>query len=200
MMEPVVSPGAGTAQREKRWLTHLERIQAGNSDALAQLYDETAGLLYSLALRVVNDPADAEEVILDVYQHVWKSTHTYDPRRGTILGWLTILTRSRAIDRLRSTGLRRSRELPIEDGFETRSKAPAPEAESMFAEERRRVRAALATLAPEQREAIELAFFRGLTHNEVAEAVGAPLGTIKTRIRIGMRKMRDALAAAEGES
>src|ERR1051326_1848322 len=202
MADTVSSPFGKVAEKEERWRGYLDRIRAGNSEALAQLYDETSILLYGLALRVLNDPSDAEEVVLDVYQQVWRSTHTFDPKRGTVWGWLTVLTRSRSIDRLRSMGSRRARELPIEEGFETRSTTPLPEVESIFAEERKLVRVALGTLAPEQREAIELAFFRGLTHVEVAEAMGAPLGTIKTRIRIGMRKMRDVLAPAplEGNS
>ena len=202
MTDPVASPFNKVAEKEERWRRYLDGIRAGNSEALANLYDETSSSLYGLALRVLNDPADAEEVVLDVYQQVWRATHTYDPGRGTVWGWLTVMTRSRAIDRLRSMGSRRARELPIEDGFETPSRSPAPEVESIFAEERKLVRRALGTLAPEQREAIELAFFRGLTHVEVAEAMGAPLGTIKTRIRIGMRKMRDVLAPTplEGNS
>ena len=186
-------------RNDERWRGCLDRIRAGDAEALAQLYDETSSLLYGLALRVLNDPADAEEVVLDVYQQVWKSIHTFDATRGTVSAWLTMLTRSRAIDRLRSMDTRRSRELPIENGWEADSVSVPPEAESIFAEERRLVRGALATLAPEQREAIELAFFRGLTHVEVAEAVGAPLGTIKTRIRIGMRRMRDMLAPVSSE-
>lgn len=202
MQDSAASPSKG-AHHEERWRAYLDRIRARDSDALAQLYDESSGVLYGLALRVLNDPADAEEVVLDVYQQVWKSTQTFDSSRGTVWGWLTVVTRSRAIDRLRSRGTRRARELPIETGGETRSTAPVPETESIFAQQRKLVRNALAGLAPEQKEAIELAFFRGLTHVEIAEAVGAPLGTIKTRIRIGMRKMRDVLApdvSLEGNS
>jgi RNA polymerase sigma-70 factor (ECF subfamily) len=128
------------------------------------------------------------------YQHVWKSTHTFDASRGSVWGWLTMMTRSRAIDRLRRGGVRRTRELPLESGREAPSGSPLPESESIFAQERKLVRQALGMLAAEQREAIELAFFRGLTHVEVADALGTPLGTIKTRIRIGMRKLREALA------
>jgi len=181
--------------KEDRWRACLDRIRAGDAEGLAQLYDETSSSLYGLALRVLNDSADAEEVVLDVYKQVWKSTHTFDTARGSVWGWLAVLTRSRAIDRLRSMGTRRARELPIENNWEVQSNAPAPESQSIFGQERRLVRAALAALAPEQKEAIELCFFRGLTHVEVAEAMGVPLGTIKTRIRIGMRKMREALAS-----
>jgi RNA polymerase sigma-70 factor (ECF subfamily) len=182
-------------RNEERWRACLDRIRAGDADGLAQLYDETSTVLYGLAVRVLNDTADAEEVVLDVYKQVWKSTGTFDTARGSVFAWLAVLTRSRAIDRLRSRGSRRARELPIESGVETRSSAPAPEAQSIFGQERRLVRKALASLAIEQREAIELAFFRGLTHVEVSEAMGVPLGTIKTRIRIGMRKMRDVLGS-----
>jgi RNA polymerase sigma-70 factor, ECF subfamily len=105
-----------------------------------------------------------------------------------------MMTRSGAIDRLRRGGVRRMRELPLESGWEAPSGSPLPESESIFAQERKLVRQALGMLAAEQREAIEMAFFRGLTHVEVADALGTPLGTIKTRIRIGMRKLREALA------
>jgi len=182
-------------RNEERWRAYLDRIRAGDPEGLARLYDETSSVLYGLALRVLNDSADAEEVVLDVYKQIWKSTNAFDTARGSVWAWLAVLTRSRAIDRLRSRGTRRALELPIESGGDTRSSAPAPEAQSIFGQEKRLVRTALASLVVEQREAIELAFFRGLTHVEVAEAMGVPLGTIKTRIRIGMRKMRDVLGS-----
>lgn len=202
MTDPAASAFGKVAEKEERWRSYLDGIREEDSESLARLYDETSSLLYGLALRILNDPSDAEEVVLDVYQKVWKSTHTFDASRGTVWGWLTVLTRSRAIDRLRSMGSRRAREMPIEEGWETRSSYPMPEDQTIFAEERKLVRRALGMLAAEQREAIELAFFRGLTHVEVAEAMGAPLGTIKTRIRIGMRRMRDLLAPTpiEGNS
>ena len=193
MIGPAALPLPKAAQNEERWRAHLDGIRLRNSESLARLYDETSAILYGLALRVLNDPADAEEVILDVYQQVWKSTDTFDASRGSVWGWLTVLTRSRAIDKLRRRGARRTRELPLESGWEAASSSPLPDSESMFAQERKLVRQALGTLAPEQREAIELAFFRGLTHVEVADALGTPLGTIKTRIRIGMRKLRETV-------
>ncbi len=195
-MGTAASPFGRIAQHEERWRAHVDGICSGNADSLAQLYDETSGILYGLAVRVLSHPEDAEEVVLDVYQYVWRSPHTFDSGRGTVFGWLTVLTRSRAIDKLRRAGARRSRETPIEAGWETASLDPQPESETILAQERKLVQRALATLAPDQREAIELAFFRGLTHVEVAEALGLPLGTIKTRIRIGMRKLRDVLAPA----
>jgi RNA polymerase sigma-70 factor, ECF subfamily len=201
MTSSAASPSGRIAESENRWRTYVGGIRAKNSEALAQLYDETSGILYSFAVRMLNDAADAEEVVLDVYQQVWRSIDTFDASRGSVLAWLTVLTRSRSIDRLRRAGPRRARETAIDQVWEAPSPAPAPEAQSMFQQERRMVRGALEALAPEQREAIELAFFRGLTHVEVAEALGTPLGTIKTRIRVGMRKLRDTLAplaSAEG--
>jgi RNA polymerase sigma-70 factor (ECF subfamily) len=181
---------------EDRWRSYVEGMCTGDSESLARLYDETSGLVYGFALRVLNNRADAEEVVLDVYQQVWNSSRGFDPRRGTVRAWLTTLTRSRSIDRLRATGTREKRETPIEAGWEAASVQPVPEAESILRQERTLVRQALSVLTADEREAIELAFFRGLTHVEVAEALGAPLGTIKTRIRGGLRKLRDSLAAA----
>jgi RNA polymerase sigma-70 factor, ECF subfamily len=192
--------GASPLQRaslsDQRWCAYVDAIRQRDSNALACLYDETAGPLYGLALRILNDTADAEEIVMDVYQHVWRSAATFDSGRGSVWGWLTVLTRSRAIDRLRRAGTRRNRELPIEGSRETPSALPAPETESIFRQERAILRQAVATLNAEQREAIELAFFRGLTHVEVAEALGTPLGTIKTRIRVGIQKLREALVPA----
>ena len=187
---------SGIAKNELRWRTYVDGIRSGDSDSLSRLYDESVNILYGLAVRILNDPADAEEVVLDVYQQVWKSAQKFDASRGTVWGWLTMLTRSRSIDRLRCSGPRRTREFPIEENWEVPSGQAAPEEQTVMREEREMVRRALASLGSEQREAIELAFFRGLTHVEVAEALGEPLGTIKTRIRVGMRKMRDILSGA----
>jgi len=191
-MSSAASPFSKLGPNEERWRLHIDGVRAGQSDALARLYDETSSLLFGLAVRILTDPADAEEIVVDVYQQVWRTAQGFDPSRGTVLGWLTMLTRSRAIDRLRSAGARRSRETPFDPTIDFPSAAPAPESQSIFAQERRLIRQAMETMPAEQREAIELAFFRGLTHVEVAEALGEPLGTIKTRIRMGMRKLREA--------
>jgi RNA polymerase sigma-70 factor, ECF subfamily len=172
---------------------HMVGIAAGSQDALTLLYDETSGLLFALALRLLDSRADAEEVVLDVYKQIWRSAGSFDASRGNVVGWLTLLTRSRAIDRLRQAKSRRAWELPFENMSEPQGSTPAPEAQLMFHEEGKLVRRALGELVPEQREAIELAFFRGLTHAEVAEKLGVPLGTIKTRIRTGMQRLRKSL-------
>jgi RNA polymerase sigma-70 factor (ECF subfamily) len=184
---------AAISDAEGRWRAYLAGIQARDPESLTRLYDESARVLFGLALRVVADPADAEEVILDVFHRVWNTVDGYDATRGTVWGWLTVMTRNRAIDRLRQAITRRSREMPMESGREPVTSCP--ENESILREERRLVRHAVATLAADQREAIELAFFRGLTHMEVAEALGEPLGTIKSRIRVGMKKLRETLPA-----
>jgi RNA polymerase sigma-70 factor (ECF subfamily) len=193
-----MSPGALpsiSSLHEPRWRACLEGIRTRDAGSLQTLYDESSRVLYSLALRVLNDREDAEEVILDVYQQVWKAVDRYDPARGTVLAWLAVMTRHRAIDRLRQSNVRRTREIPVEAAAEAASGSPAPEAETILEQRRRLIREAMGTLAPEQREPIELAFFSGMSHSEVAETLGAPLGTIKTRIRTGMQKLRKALPA-----
>jgi RNA polymerase sigma-70 factor (ECF subfamily) len=178
---------------EQKWRGHLERIRARDAAALQSLYDDTSRVLYSLAYRVLNDREDAEEVMLDVYQQVWNSADRFDPSRGNVLSWLAVMTRNRAIDRVRQSNVRRSRELQVEDQVDTASDSPAPEAQSILAQQQVLVRRAMATLGREQREAIELAFYSGMSHSEVADALGEPLGTVKTRIRVGMQKLRKAL-------
>jgi RNA polymerase sigma-70 factor (ECF subfamily) len=184
---------SGLTNAEQRWRRYLARIQDRDSAALQELYDESSRVLYGLAFRMLGDRADAEEVILDVYHQVWNSADRYDASRGSVWSWLTVMTRNRAIDRLRKSNLRRTREVPIEEPVDSATGMPEPERQSMFAQEQRLVRQAMAKLGKEQRQAIELAFFSGLSHSEVAETLGAPLGTIKTRIRVGIQNLRKAL-------
>ena len=182
---------SGAGPTEARLRRRLERIREQDSDALAQLYDETASRLFGFAMRILNDSADAEEIVLDVYQQVWKSAHTFDGSRGTVWSWLVILTRSRALDRVRSAGFRQKRSM--QTGLEIESGSPSPEFQIIYAEKREIISQALEELSAGERTAIELAYFGGLTHVEIAEALGEPLGTIKTRIRSGMRKLRAAI-------
>jgi RNA polymerase sigma-70 factor (ECF subfamily) len=171
----------------------LERLAGGDQSALATLYDATSRLVYGLALRILGDPADAEEVTLDVYTQAWRQVGRYDASRGDALTWLLTLTRSRAIDRLRSRAGSRKREQALDTAAELATEGPDPESQSAYAERARRVRGALSVLSPEQRQVIELAYFEGLTHVEIAERIAQPLGTAKSRIRLGMAKLRDAL-------
>ena len=179
---------------ERNWKSHgpvyVRRIANGDQSALAGLYDATNRLVYGMALRILANPADAEEVTLDIYTQIWRSASTFDEQRGSVVAWLMTMARSRAIDRLRSAAKRTRREEPLSD-LETPPTAQAPLQPGIG----REVQVALKTLAPEQREAIELAYWYGYSHSELAARLGQPLGTVKTRIRMGMMKLRSELGA-----
>jgi RNA polymerase sigma-70 factor (ECF subfamily) len=192
-----IAPVLGSAPaRESVWRAYVARIAAGEQGALTALYDESCRLIYGLAVRILGNAADAEEVALDVYTLVWKSAASFDPSRGSAAAWLTTITRSRAIDRVRSRAARHAKEEPFASDVMDRS--PLPDESGAANQEARFVRAALASLPPEQREAVELAYFSGLSHSEVAHRLGQPLGTVKTRIRLGMMKLRETLAPLAG--
>lgn len=175
----------------------LERCADGDEQAFAELYDATAARAHGLALRVLRDPGLAEEVTQEAYLEVWRLSKRYDRARGSVLAWLLTLVHRRAVDRVRSTqaSVRREeahlrRALAGAD-FDTTSVT------ALASLEARRVRAAMALLAPGQRDAISLAYFEGLTYVEVAELVGAPLGTVKSRIKSGLQTLRSALETPE---
>lgn len=174
----------------------FERMARGDQDALAEIYDRHGRLVYSLAFRILRDQSDAEDVVQDVFSQAWRQAARYDASRGSVLGWLLTLTRSRAIDRLRG---RRSRPEPSSDeGALNGIPDPAVPADvqAASASQATQIRAALDGLTVLQRVAIELAFYEGLTHAEIAERLELPLGTVKTRIRQGLLKLRDRLAGA----
>ena len=179
------------AEREKRWHVYLEGVAVGNAEALAALYDEAGTVLYSLTLRILGNTADAEEVLLEVFEQVWRSARHFDPARSGAWRWLTMLARSRSIDRLRASATKRK--IEASRSFDGVSQDLWPDEASMVRQQQMRIRASLHALPQEQREALELAYFSGLTHVEIAAAPGAPLGTIKTRIRMGMDKLRVAM-------
>ena len=188
---PAFEPaGASRTDVERTWTGYVRRIAAADQAALADLYDASNRLIYGMALRILGNPADAEEVTLDIYTQVWRSASTFDERRGSVVAWLTAMARSRAIDRLRSATSRSRREAPLLD-LNTPAAAQAPVQPGIAHE----VQAALQMLAPEQREAIELAYWHGYSHSELAARLGQPLGTVKTRIRMGMMKLRSQLGA-----
>jgi len=186
--------GPSGSERENCWRQYLQEIQSGNTESLTRLYDASAPMLYALAFRIVGNTADAEEVLLDVFEQVWRTAGSFDPARGGAWRWLALLTRSRALDRLRSMASRRLHEHPVwPEQEEISSSAPPVEEAIVVSQQQHLVRQALSMLPPEQRKALELAYFSGLTHNEIANVLGVPLGTIKTRIRIAMDKLRIAL-------
>lgn len=194
--EPVKTRSIDNSQ-DQRWRECLQRIGAQESEALAVLYRETVPFLYGMAVRILRDEADAEEVILDVFQCVWKGSQKYDAQRGSVWRWLALLTRSRSLDRLRARKPD-SKTLPIAPS--TQAATPPPDADVQLQERQRRVRAALGALPPEQRRVIELAYFSDLSHSELSVALGVPLGTIKTRIKLAMRKLRESLHGVEGDT
>jgi RNA polymerase sigma-70 factor (ECF subfamily) len=172
----------------------MRQIARLDPAALTLLYDQTSPHVFGLILRIVGEPSAAEEVTLDVYAQVWRTADSFDPERGSSLGWLFAIARSRAIDRLRSRPHRQRRqEHSLDQVAQTPSTTPSPEQATSETHRRRLVRQALESIHPEQREAIELAYFSGLTHTEIAQHLQEPLGTVKTRIRLGMLRLKQVL-------
>lgn len=175
----------------------LARVVKGDHQAFSQLYDQSSTLLYSLALRILGNRDEAVDLLQEVYLEVWRKIARYDIGRGTPIAWLITLTRSRAIDRLRARGARARRQSgePL-DGLATSQVAdrhPGPGEAHEDQELRNLIRGALASLPEAQQQAIELAFYEGLSHKEIAEQLSEPLGTVKTRIKLGMTKLRELL-------
>jgi RNA polymerase sigma-70 factor (ECF subfamily) len=188
------SPPPSPSVREVNWTALLRRIADGDQSAVAELYDGTKTLIFGLALRILGERMAAEDVVVEVYTQVWKRAQTYDAQRGTPLSWLLTMTRSRAIDALRARQRVRSTE-PLETAADAQADTPDPEKVSGFVERRRIVCQALDSLSVEQRQVIELAYFSDLSHAEIAEKLSQPLGTIKTRIRTGLLRLRELLEA-----
>jgi RNA polymerase sigma-70 factor, ECF subfamily len=172
----------------------LAGAAAGDQDAFARLYDATSAAVYGLALRILRNPAEAEEVALDVFLQAWRDAARYDPSRGSALSWLLVLARSRAIDRLRARGPVRRAETALDEERDVADDARGPGEVSWIAQQGAIVRRALRELPAEQRLALELAYYGGLTHVEIAEQLSLPIGTTKSRIRLGMMKLRETLA------
>jgi len=185
----------------------IEAAASGNERAIASLYDRYGGVLYAVAYRIVGQRADAEEVVIEAFAQVWREAPRFEPTRGTVAGWLTMIARSRALDMVRARS-RRER-ITATAAADRPGVSPGmsdwrPDAVGALddAERRSRVKAALEVLSPPQRQAIELAYFEGLSQSEIAERLQEPLGTVKTRVRLGMQKLREALRAFyfEGQS
>ncbi|HJR66035.1 MAG TPA: sigma-70 family RNA polymerase sigma factor [Gemmatimonadaceae bacterium] len=177
----------------------LTRVANGDEHALGALYDRWSPLVFSLCVHILGDDDEAEEAVEETFWQAWRQAARYDTSRGAVSTWLTTIARSRALDRLRAS--RRRKEDAMTDlsqakrmAVETTARGeddPARGAE--VAERRVLVRQALRALPAEQREVLELAYFRGLSQTEIAERTGQPLGTIKTRVRLAMEKLRDRL-------
>lgn len=173
----------------------LAAAARGDRAAFAQLYDRLSGPIYSLACRLLGDPAEAQDVVQDIFVQVWRTAGAYDASRGSVFSWVATLTRNRAIDRLRMR--RRRAELVAGAAPDLQPAASAVDsAASLWVRERAAaVRAALAEMPPDQQQTLELAYFGGLTQQEIAARLNEPLGTIKARIRRGLFRLKDRLAA-----
>lgn len=174
----------------------LARIVKGDQQAFSQLYDHSNTLLFTLALRILGNREEAAELLQDVYLEIWRKVARYDVGRGTPIAWLVTLTRSRALDRLRARTARRQQYKDAVDG-EAAARipdfGPSPYETQADQELRLLVGQAIGTLPAAQQQAIELAYYEGLSHMEIATKLNQPLGTVKTRIKLGMSKLRDTL-------
>lgn len=173
----------------------LERVAKGDRAAVMALYDRFAPTLMAVALRVTGAHSEAEDVVQDAFARAWREAATFDRARGSAAAWLVTLARNRAIDAVRARKRRRGHEDDLVRDEPVATTAPAtPEGSVVDAERAVAVRAALDTLRPEQRAVLELAYFSGLSHSEIAERLDQPLGTVKTRIAQAVKRLRDELA------
>jgi RNA polymerase sigma-70 factor, ECF subfamily len=166
----------------------MRGISSGREEAMAELYDRYSSIVYSVALRVLGDTGRAEDVMQEVFMQLWRNPAAFDTNRGSLAAWLAVIARNRAIDALR----KRRPESNIEDVVVAADIDLESEAARKITVEK--VRGVLAGMPAEQRRAIELAFFEGLTHTEVAAKLGEPLGTVKTRIRSALQALRKVMA------
>ncbi|KAA0253273.1 sigma-70 family RNA polymerase sigma factor [Acidobacteria bacterium ACD] len=177
-------------------LALIGRIRSGDSAALDELYRRYSAPVFSLVWKILQNAEEAEDVALDVFWQVWRQADRYDPARGAPPAWIFTLARSRAIDRLRSRHRREDRTVSFDDPavhVDPLDEGATPDQLASYRQARDAVRAAMETLSPAQREAVELAFFQGLTHVEIAARLRQPLGTVKTRIRQGLIRLRKHL-------
>ena len=188
---PATPPEDGTPTDQQLMDRQLmDLLRRRQPDGLSRMYDQYSTMVYSVALRVLRDSAAAEDVMQEVFLKLWQQPETFADHRGSLCGWLAVVTRNRAIDRIR--GSRR---------FENVEDLQLANAVDMGTEAERnmmlgKVRVVLETMTPDQRQAIEMAFFEGRTHTEIAERTGQPLGTVKTRIRSALISIRKALEAS----
>jgi RNA polymerase sigma-70 factor (ECF subfamily) len=184
-----------TGVSEKDWLRLVESIAAGNQHALRELYERMHRVVFTLIMRITNNRETAEELTLDVFHDVWRRASRYDASAGTVVAWIMNQARSRAIDRLRFEG--RKKRVNPDSGDPLLEEAARRSAEAPAFDEGRLLRNALSVLTADERIAIETAFFSELTYAEAAARLDQPVGTIKTRIRSGLAKLRHALGARD---
>ncbi|WP_081891592.1 sigma-70 family RNA polymerase sigma factor [Verrucomicrobium sp. BvORR106] len=191
----LAAPAAPTAEEVDADMALLQRIGQRDVAAFQYFYKKFSGLLYSTIHRVLNDHQDTEDIMQEVLVQIWQKAHLYEPTKGKPLTWVTTMARNRAIDRIRAKQ-RRSR---LNDDFESESRTAQPEfvddtSDVLIAKESdAAVQSAVLELTPEQREAIQMAYFGGLTQSEIAERLNEPLGTVKARIRRGVQRLEQVI-------
>jgi RNA polymerase sigma-70 factor (ECF subfamily) len=176
-------------------LETVRRMASGDPAAVGELYDRHARAMYSLGCRILSDASEAEDVVQEVFSQAWRQADRYDAERATVAGWLLMMTRTRSIDRLRARQVRPAVTGDAEAKLQQqRDPSPGPEAAAVTSDSVARMRTAFAELSEGQRQAIELAYFGGLTQADIAEQLREPLGTVKTRIRTALLKLRAVMA------
>ena len=173
-------------------MTLVARLAAGEMDAAADLYDRHAAQIYALARRILRDDGDAEDIVQEVFSQAWRTAGRYEEGRGTVVGWLLMMTRTRAIDTIRSRQSRPSTDASVLPDSIQGTEVPASDV-LVAAEDASRVREALLSLPDSQRTAVELAYYEGLTQSEIAARLSEPLGTVKTRMRTALSTLRTRL-------
>ncbi len=169
----------------------ISKIARGCESALKKLYANTISQVYGLAYKILSNKPDADEVAMDVFKQIWNKAPDYEPGRGSPSAWLITVTRSRAIDKIRSDTKRRTTNEPLLS--DTVDNNPLPDESTLVREKRDRIERALSELTPKQRESIELAYFKGLSQSEISKQMNEPLGTIKSWMRSGMLKLKEIL-------
>jgi RNA polymerase sigma-70 factor, ECF subfamily len=183
-----VTPQGTTGETTTDW-SLLARIGQKDEDALSALYDRYSGLVFSEAKRILRDTGAAEEILQDLFYQVWRTAERFDPARGSLAGWLVVAARNRAISKLRRKS-GKTEELD-EKGVSLKIDVESQAAQSLLLE---KVRTVMGNLPQNQREALECAYFEGMSHTEIAEKTGQPLGTVKTRIRSAMEALKKVLS------
>ena len=178
----------------------MARVAAGDHSAMEALYDRYSRLVYAIAMRMLHDAQAAEELLSDIFMELWRKVERFDAARGSLATYLATLTRSRAIDRMRSAKRRAAAPLAGDQAAALVDPAAAPSSRLTGAEDRARVATALARLSGDQRSSLELAYFDDLSHSEIATRLGKPLGTVKTHIRQGLIMLREILQIRPGDS
>ncbi len=188
---PLPQTSTGISELDDKEL--VEQMSRGRTEAVAELYDRYAGMLKALALKILRDAADAEEVLQETFLQAWRQAARYDPRRSSVSTWLVLITRSRSIDRLRTLQVKQRTAAAAQRENPDLHTSPQGVSTVLLQERRKRLREELEKLPAEQSQVLDMAFYGGMTQSEIAEKAGIPLGTVKTRTLLAMKKLRQAL-------